>query len=421
MYVPVSDAELSAFMARAYERAPAVRRLMEAAGLRPEALGAAREWLPRLAVTTKEALSRQQQEQPPFGGWVAAGPGELARVFVSPGPIYNVEAAVEDDWAAAEAMAGAGFRRGDLVLNTFSYHLSPASFMVEAGLRALGAAVVPAGTASKSEQARLLLHLPVTGFAGVPSYLKALLDEVAAQAGASERAAHRGPSGLRLRRAWCAAERLDEQLRRELRDEWGIEAYQGYGTAEVGLVAYECPERSGLHLSRRHVVELLDPVTREPVPDGETGEVVVSALRPAYPLVRLATGDLSRLITEPCPCGRGSPRLAGVLGRVGTGVKVRGMFVYPHQIEQLSTAVPGLRRVAARVERGADFRDVLTLLAEPDPQRGEPTDPGWLDRLAAQARERLRVRPDRVELVAPGTLAGRPALEDRREAGPAEA
>lgn len=366
--------------------------------------------LQRLPVTSKDELREKQRTRPPFGGWVREDLRDVARVFVSPGPIYNVEGRRVDDWGAQEALQAAGFAAGDLVLNTFTYHLSPASFIVEGGLRALGATVIPAGTGSKADLVRLLLHLPVTAFAGVPSYLKALLDEAAAGDG-------NGRSRLSLRKAWFTAEGLPGALRQHFQDVWGIEAFQGYGTAELGIVAYECRERDGLHLGSQVVVELLDPQTRQPVPDGEVGEVVVTSLRPAYPLVRLATGDLSRLITQPCSCGRRSPRLAGVLGRVGSGVKVRGMFVYPHQVEELARYVAGAARVVATVER-VDFRDSLMLEVEAQPAGAVASAPGSLpefERAVSQiARERLRVRPDAIRVVPPGSLEGRPALTDRR-------
>lgn len=412
MYRMVSDDVFKAFLAQVYPRVPAVRRLLEEAGLTPETAGPPDAVLPRLRITAKDELSRQQQADPPFGGWVAAGAGGLEgvrRVFVSPGPIHNIEGVQADDWAAGEAFRAAGFGPGDLVLNTFTYHLSPAAFIVEAGAFAVGAAVVPAGTMSRSEQARLLRQLPVTGFAGVPSYLRALLAAVREEAAAAG-----GPAPeLALRRAWLTAEKLDEDFRRELAIDWGVAACQGYGTAEVGIVAYECEAQHGFHLGSRVIVEVLDPATREPVPEGEVGELVVTALRPAYPLIRLATGDLSRVLPEPCPCGRKTPRLAGVLGRVGAGVKVRGMFIYPHQIEELARALPGVARIAARVDR-EEHRDSLILDVETgDPAAGDALE----EAVAAAARDRLRVRPDVIRIHPPGSLAEGPALvDDRRPA-----
>ncbi|HLT58658.1 MAG TPA: AMP-binding protein [Limnochordales bacterium] len=411
MYRSVSDAQFASFLAAAYREAPAVRRLLDEAGVRPDSGGPPEAVLPRLPVTAKEELSAQQRADAPFGGWVAGGVRGVRRVFVSPGPIHNVEGLQPDDWGTGEAFRAAGFGPGDLVLNTFSYHLSPAGFIVEAGAFAVGAAVVPAGTMSRAEQVRLLRQLPVTGFAGVPSYLRALLETVKEEAAAAG-----GTPRLALRRAWFTAEKLDEDFRRELAEGWGVAGFQGYGTAEVGVVAYECEAQNGMHLGGRVVVEVLDPETRKPVPEGEVGELVVTALRPAYPLLRLATGDLSRVLSGPCPCGRPTPRIAGVLGRVGAGVKVRGMFIYPHQIQELARAVPGVVRLAARVDQQG-HRDRLLLDAEI--QGGDALEPGAADALkaalAAEARDRLRVRPDAVALHPAGSLADRPPLEDVRQ------
>ena len=406
MYRMVSDDVFKAFLAQVYPRVPAVRRLLEEAGLTLDAVGPPEAVLPRLRITAKDELSRQQQADPPFGGWVAGGLEGVRRVFVSPGPIHNIEGLQADDWGAGEAFRAAGFGPGDLVLNTFTYHLSPAAFMMEAGVFAVGAAVVPAGTMSRSEQARVLRQLPVTGFAGVPSYLRALLATVREEAAAAGEPAPK----LALRRAWMTAEKLEEDFRRELAADWGVAAYQGYGTAELGIVAYECEVQHGFHLGNRVIVEVLDPETRQPVPEGGVGELVVTALRPAYPLLRLATGDLSRVLPEPCSCGRKTPRLAGVLGRVGAGVKVRGMFIYPHQIEALARALPGVARITARVDQ-EEHRDRLTL----DVEYQDAGAPPAVEAVVEAARDRLRVRPDAVRLHAPGSLPEGPVLVDARQ------
>ncbi len=411
VYVPVEVGEdgLRDFLRRAYQEVEAVRQLLDGLGLTPSGSEPPGELLRRLPVTSKQRLREQQRERPPFGGWVREDGRGVARLFVSPGPIYNVEDHRPDDWGAAEALRAAGFGPGDLVINTFSYHLSPASFIVESGLRELGATVIPAGTGSRAERAQLLRDLPVTAFTGLPSYLSALLEELEAS---GEGVAGARPA-LTLRRAWFTAEPLSETLRQHLAERWGVEAFQGYGTAEVGIVAFECERHEGMHLGRQAVVEILDPATGEPVPEGAVGEVVVTALRRAYPLLRLGTGDLSRLLLEPCPCGRPSPRLAGVLGRVGSGVKVRGMFVYPHQVDDLARRVPGVARLAARVQREG-LRDRLTLEVEPT---GSGAPRGLEEAVAQAARELLRVRPDAVRVVAPGSLQGRPTLVDVRDGG----
>jgi len=262
MYRMVSDDVFKAFLAQVYPRVPAVRRLLEEAGLTLDAVGPPEAVLPRLRITAKDELSRQQQADPPFGGWVAGGLEGVRRVFVSPGPIHNIEGLQADDWGAAEAFRAAGFGPGDLVLNTFTYHLSPAAFMIEAGVLSLGGTVVPAGTMSRSEQARLLQQLPVTGFAGLPSYLRALLATILEES----RAGGVSKPRLALRRAWFTAERLDDDFRQELAEEWDVKAFQGYGTAELGIVAYECEAQQGMHLVEQVIVEVLDPARASPCP-----------------------------------------------------------------------------------------------------------------------------------------------------------
>lgn len=422
MYTMVNDAEFASFIGDAYRRVPAVRRKLDEAGVSVDAMPPMAELLASLSVTRKDELTRLQKEEPPFGGWAADDLAGIQRVFVSPGPIYNIEGTGPDDWGGTEAFRAAGFGPGDLVLNTFSYHLSPASFIVEEALFALGAAVIPSGTVARSELTRLMAHLPVTGFAGLPSYLRALLEAVREEAAGSEardgtgNGAGNGAGVPRttLKRAWFTAERLDDEFRRELLTEWGIEAFQGYGTAEHGIIAYECSEAAAMHLSDGVIVELLDPETRRPVPAGDIGELVITALRPAYPLLRLATGDLSAIVLEPCPCGRPGPRLAGVLGRVGSGVKVRGMFVYPHQIDELAKSVPAVARIAVTV-RSIHHRDELILDVECTGSAPDELE----EQIGAAARDRLRIRPDIVRVYSKGELGDRPLLVDERSERPA--
>lgn len=415
MFTTITEAEFASFVSAAYRSVPAVRRMLDEAGISVDASPPMSELLAGLPVTSKEELSRLQQADPPFGGWVADDLAGVQRVFVSPGPIYNVEGTGPNDWGATEAFRVAGFGPGDLVLNTFTYHLSPASFIVEEALFELGAAVIPSGTGARSELARLVTHLPITGFTGLPSYLRALLEtvreEVVHRGGASEETT---ASLTSLQRAWFTAERLDDDFRRELLTEWGIQAFQGYGTAEHGIVAYECEAAVGMHLTDGIIVEVLDPETRRPVPPGDIGELVVTSRRPVYPLLRLATGDLSFIIPESCPCGRPGPRLAGVLGRVGSGTKVRGMFVYPHQIQALARAVPGVTRIAVTVG-SSHHRDELIVDVECSAEASDAI----VEQVVTAARETLRIRPDLVRVFAEGELGERPVLVDTRGERPA--
>ncbi|BAS26133.1 putative phenylacetate-coenzyme A ligase [Limnochorda pilosa] len=411
----MSDGFFARRLAEAHARSVGIRRLLEQAGVAVEEVCTPSD-LARLPVTPKEHLSAMQREDPPFGGFLAAPLHQVKRVFMSPGPIYDVEGAEAGFWHSREALVAAGFGPGDVVINTFSYHLSPASFLVEAGLHELGATVIPAGVGSKEQQVQVMREAGATGYTGVPSYLLALLEEAERQVGQGRAAAPPGSdprTGLRLRKAWFTAEKLDESLRQRLQDVYGIDAYQGYGTAELGMLAYECVERRGMHLVDAVVVELLDPATREPVPDGTPGEVVVTSLGETYPLVRLGTGDLSSVLPGDCACGRPSPRLSGILGRVGEAVKVRGMFLYPHHLRELLSRFPELTAVHGRVDR-EEHRDVLHLAFAADPLPDPDRAQDLRERIVAQAREVTRVRPDRIDFLPPDALPQGRLLEDAR-------
>lgn len=395
----MSFASFAAFITYAYENSPAVRDKFTAAGLEPAAIREVND-LPKLPVTRKGELSRRQQEAPPFGGFLAVPRERLQRIFASPGPIYDPQGEGEDYWRWREALEAAGFKAGDVVQNTFSYHLTPAGFMFDGALRSIGCTVVPAGVGNAALQVQIMRDLKVTGYVGVPSFLYALLQKAEEMGLATE---------LALTRAWVTAERLREELRRLLREKYGIMVFQGYGTADTGCVAYECAGQQGLHVARDVVVEIVDPQTGEPVPEGETGEIVVTLLDATYPLVRLATGDLSAFISAPCPCGRPGKRLVGVLGRAADGVKVRGLFLYPHQVAALAEEFAAVRALRAVVTL-RDFRDELTLEAEL--VVGAEGTADLAAQIAARAKERLRLRSE-VVFVPPGTI-GDALVVDKR-------
>ena len=251
--------------------------------------------------------------------------GELRRIYQSPGPIFDPEGADADYWGWAEGFYAAGFRPRDVVQMTFSYHLTPAGLMLEEPLRCIGCAVIPAGPGNTETQIDLMRRLPVTGFVGMASFLR-IIGEKAKAKGLDPR------KDFSLRVAFVAAEKLTSTLRQSVEELFGATVRQGYGTADVGCIAYECERADGMHLSSRAHVEICDPATGEPLPDGETGEVVVTPFTGEYPLIRLATGDLSRIVEEPCECGRTSRRLAGWLGRADDTAKVKGQFIYPAQV-----------------------------------------------------------------------------------------
>jgi phenylacetate-CoA ligase len=393
-----ADRRLSRQLARLQEvlsqtGAPAARERARAAGLLDGEPSLDR--LRRVPVLRKEDLPRVQAQRWPLGGWVWWD--RVRRLFVSPGPIYDPEGPGPDYWGCAPALHAAGFRAGDVVLNTFSYHLTPAAWMMEGGLQVLGAVVVPGGVGNTEIQARAASQLRATGYTGTPSFLATLLqrmDELGL------------PAHFQV--ALVTAEPLPASLRARFETR-GIRTQQAYGTADVGIVAYECPCKDGMHLADRCLVELLDPHTGQPVPPGQPGEVVVTLLDPTYPLLRLATGDVSVLVEAPCACGRTSPRLAGVLGRVSEAVKVRGVFVHPGQLREAAARHPEVRRFQFVVRRAGD-RDEFVARVEADAR-----DPDLAGRFAetVQALTTLRAQ---VEILPPGALGevDRVLVDERR-------
>ena len=325
---------------------PALRRRVEAAGLRPGDL-ADLDALARIPVLSKDELVELQHADPPFGGLLAPG-ARPRRVFQSPGPLYEPEPDEVDPWRWAPALRAAGFGEGQLVLNAFSYHLTPAGAMFEEALRAVGCTVVPAGVGSMELQAIAARDLGATGFVGVPSYLKAMLER---------------NDELRFERAFVAAEPLPPGLRAWLHRRVAV-VRQGYGTAETGNCGYECEAEDGWHVPEDALVQVCALDDGRPLPPGEEGQVVVTLLREDYAIVRLGTGDLSRLLAEPCPCGRDTPRLAGWLGRVGEAVKVRGMFLHPRQMRAVMDALEDVDRYRFVIERPED-RDELRVEIAP--------------------------------------------------------
>jgi phenylacetate-CoA ligase len=377
------------------ESAPALAAHL--AGLDPDRITSFAA-LAALPVLRKDELRRLQQAAPPFGGLLGTPLGQLAKVFVSPGPIFDPEGARPDYWRFARALHAAGFRRGDLVHNSFAYHLTPAGSIIESAARALGCPVFPAGTGQTEQQLRAIQQLRPAGYAGTPSFLKTLL----------ERGRADGVDLSCLQKAVVSGEAFPRALAEELHDEAGIDAYQSYGTADLGLVAYETPAREGLVVDEGVLVEIVRPGTGDPVPAGEVGELLVTAFNPDYPLVRFATGDLSAILPGQSPCGRTNLRLRGWLGRADQTTKVKGMFVYPSQVAEVTRRHPEVGRARLVVER-EDSRDQMTLHCEV----ATPAD-GLEAAIAASLRAATSLR-GAVRLVAAGSLANDgKVIEDRR-------
>ncbi|MCB4822848.1 phenylacetate--CoA ligase family protein [Roseicella aerolata] len=369
----------------AHARAHTTHYARALAGIDPAAV-VSRAALTALPVTRKSALIGRQAEDPPFGGVVATAFAQLARVFISPGPIAEPEAATADYWRYARALHATGLRTGELLHNCFAYHFTPAGSMLEGGARALGCPVFPAGTGNTEMQARAAAQLRPRCYSGTPDFLKTILekgDELGLDLSSLRLGHVTGGAYLPSLRGWYA--------------DRGLTVLQSYGTADLGLIAYESEAREGLILDEGVVVEIVRPGTGDPVPDGEVGEVVVTTLNPHHPLIRFATGDLSAILPGVSPCGRTNRRIKGWMGRADQAAKVRGMFVRPEQVAEVLRAVPGVGRARLVVSLDGD-RDVMTLRAE-----APAADEALTEKLGLALQSATKLR-GLVELVPPGTL-----------------
>ena len=290
-----------------------------------------------LPVLRKASLKELQSRRPPFGGFAASEGSATARIFMSPGPIYEPEGRGDDWWRSARALHAAGFRAGEVVLNTFSYHLTPGGWILDAGLRALGCAVLPAGPGNTEQQIEAIAHLKPAAYVGVPDFLKILLDK----------ARDAGKPATSITKALVSGGALFPSLRAEYRQR-GIAVYQAYAIADVGVIAYESAALEGMIVDEGVILEIVRPGTGDPVPDGEVGEVVVTAFNRDYPMFRLATGDLSAVLPGTSPCGRTNMRIKGWMGRADQATKVKGMFVHPEQIAEVAKRHHGARAPAPR-------------------------------------------------------------------------
>lgn len=334
-------------LAHAIAESPALAERL--AGIDPEAIDS-RAALARLPVLRKGDLAALQKARPPFGGLDARTGGGVRRIFASPGSIYEPEGPGPDHWRFARPLFAAGFRPGELVHNCFAYHFTPAGSMLETGAHALGCTVFPGGTGQTEQQVAVIASLRPAGYVGTPSFLRIIL----------ERADELGVALPSLTKALVSAEPFPPSLRDALAVR-GIDGYQAYATADVGVIAYETAAREGLVVDEGVLVEIVRPGTGDPVAPGEVGEVVVTPLANAvYPLIRFGTGDLSAELPGPSPCGRTNLRIRGWLGRADQATKVKGMFVHPGQVAAIVGRHPEVRRARLVVDNpGGGDRMIL--------------------------------------------------------------
>ena len=379
--------------AELFSRLPAIlRKAMETPGyaerlkdVDPAGI-TSRASLATLPVLRKSDLPALHKAAAPFGGFVGKPPGAFARLYTSPGPIFEPEAAHADPWRGARALFAAGFRPGDVALNTFSYHLTPGGFIFDTAARALGCAVIPAGPGNTEAQFELIETYRPTGYCGTPDFLKILLDA----------AISAGRDVSSIKRASVSGAAFPKSLQDEIASR-GIDAYQAFGTADLGLIAYETSARDGMVVNEDIILEIVSPGTGEPVAEGDVGEIVVTTLDPDHPWIRLAIGDLTATLPGKSPCGRTNLRIKGWMGRADQTTKVKGMFVRPEQIAEIGKRHPELGRLRLIVARDKE-QDIMTLRCE-----CASPDEALHSAIASTLRAVTKLG-GAVELTAPGSL-----------------
>jgi phenylacetate-CoA ligase len=395
-------------IAYAYEKAPAVKERFDNAGVKPGDIRTFKD-LEKIPMVRKDDLIALQKTDPPFGGYLAVPMDSLERIYQSPGPIYDPQR--KRGFGTGGGM-GPDFGKGQIVMNTWSYHVTPAGLGVDKLLRGMGFTVVPMGTGNTELQVQIMHDLKVNGFVGTPSFLKIIIDR-------AEELGHDFKKDFNLKWAMVSGEMGGEPLRKLFQEKYGIFCMGGdaYATADVGTVATGCDKQSGMHITADAIVEIVNPVTGEQLGTGEEGEVVVTPFDEVYPLIRFGTGDLSMMVDEPCGCGRTTPRLTKILGRSGEAVRVRGMFVHPKQTDEVIARFPEIQRYQLVVTRPQN-RDEMVLIVELAGKHLEPIRLGTTkteislpvereklkNALDKSFRDKCKVRFDRIEFVYSGYI-----------------
>ncbi len=388
----------------AYKNSIAFKNKMESLGLKPKDIQTIKD-LEKIPITKKADLVELQKKTPPFGGFEGVPINELKRIYVSPGPIYEPGEMEYNELGWAQGMYAAGFRPGDIVINTFSYHMVPfALHMVDNSLQRIGCIIIPTGVGNTEQQVNILKTFKATGFCGTPSFLLNILEKTKEMGLDPQK-------DLNLKVGFVAAEMLPESLRSQLEEAFGMVIRQTYGTADVGCLGYECLKKNGMHIPDDKIVEIVDPETGKQLGPGKTGEIVATSFNKVYPLIRFGTGDLSILTETPCSCGRTSSRLIKILGRVDQVTKVRGLFVHPGQVDEIGRRFPQIFRYQVVVTR-KEHKDELTFrIALKEDESPTETLKGEIEKII---REVLKVRGD-VKFVPQGTIPeGARKIDDQR-------
>ena len=385
---------LSETIEHAYHHAPAVKEIFDKAGVSPAQIRTIKD-LEKLPIIRKTDLIERQKVNPPYGGFLAIPPEDIDRIFISPGPLYEPIQTAAIKWFAKSFWA-AGFRKGDRVINTFTYHMSPAGILFHEALRDCGATAIPIGTGNTEIQIQTMYDLKVTGFVGTPTFLMTIIKR-------AEEMGYDFRRDFALKRAWFTGEMLSPSLRQAFEEDYKIATAQAYAVTEPGgAIAYECHQKSGMHLMDEYVVEIVDPETGKQLGPEQIGEIVVTPIHnKGWGLIRFGTGDMSSYTTEPCPCGRTANRLVAIVGRTGDAVKVRGMFIVAKQAEQVVLSFEPISRFQIVVRRRGQ-RDEMTLKIE---LKDKAIDREKLaDDLNKRFQSLCRVKIDKTEFVEKGTI-----------------
>jgi phenylacetate-CoA ligase len=396
---------LSRTIKHAYKYASAAADVLDKVRVDPTEIRTIKD-LEKLPITRKADLIERQKKDPPYGGFLAVTPRDVERIFISPGPVYEPLHSSRIKWFA-RAFYAAGFRKGDIVINTFTYHMSPAGILFHEAIRDCGATAIAMGTGHTEVQVKTMLDLGVSGFVGTPSFLLAVIKK-------AEELGHDLGEDFSLKRAWFTGEMLTPSLRELFEQQYGLHTYQAYAVTEPGgCLAYECSEHSGMHFMDDYIIEIVDPQTGKQLSPGEVGEIVVTPIHnKMWGLIRFGTGDISSYTNEPCSCGRTAAKLTAILGRSDDAVKVRGMFVVGRQATQVFTGFDQVLKFQIVIDRPAQ-RDEMHFRIE---LKDETVD---RDKLAASLNEKFQsvclLRADGIEFVPAGTINEKDKpLVDRR-------
>lgn len=393
------DERVRDLVAHAYAHAPAIKGLMDKAGVTPADVQTAHD-LRKIPVLSKDTLVEIHQQNPPFGGFLTVDPSTLPRIYISPGPIYDPQPPPQDPEAALEPFRYVGFGAGDRVLNTFTYHLTPAGILLDDGLRGVGATVIPTGPGNTELQIMMTMALQANGFVGQPSYLMQLLDKMESM-GIT-------PATNPLKKALFSAEPYLPAQRERFEGAYGMKTTSAYGTADLGFVGYTRHDMGGFRIVNSLYIQIVDPQTGEEVEAGGSGEIVVTTFNKAYPLIRFGTGDLGALSPDLID---GRQHLLGLFGRSGEAIKVRGMFLHPNQLRGAAAQFPIITAIQAIITR-PENKDYVTLRVEV--REGADTE-GLGEKLQALAQAAVRLRIDEVQIVPRGTIGSERTVRDDRK------